>query len=115
IYLIKQYRMRGTGPSAAISEGGRRRLGPVLMTPAATIVAFTPMARGLTGGSAVISQPLALVVIGGLVTSTLLTLLLVPVLNLLVERRQERRRARRDAGAEPGSVVPSEGGKHSAG
>lgn len=115
IDLINQYRKQGMGLAEAISEGGRHRLRPILMTAAATIGALTPMALGLTGGSAFISRPLALVVIGGLVTSTLLTLLLVPVLYLLVERRQERRRARRDAGAEPGSVVPSEGGKHSAG
>jgi hydrophobic/amphiphilic exporter-1 (mainly G- bacteria), HAE1 family len=52
------------------------------------------MALGLTGGGAFISGPLAVVVIGGLVSSTVLTLLLVPVLYSLVERRSERRRLR---------------------
>jgi HAE1 family hydrophobic/amphiphilic exporter-1 len=49
------------------------------------------MALGLTGGGGFISQPLAVVVIGGLVSSTALTLVLVPVLYRLVEGRRERR------------------------
>ena len=52
------------------------------------------MGLGLTGGGAFISQPLAIVVIGGLVSSTVLTLLLVPVLYSLVERRSEKKRLR---------------------
>ncbi len=52
------------------------------------------MGLGLTGGGAFISQPLAVVVIGGLISSTVLTLLVVPVLYTLVERRGERRRLR---------------------
>ena len=48
------------------------------MTATATICALIPMGLGLTGGGAFISQPLAIVVIGGLVSSTVLTLLLVP-------------------------------------
>ena len=62
------------------------------MTATATICALIPMGLGLTGGGAFISQPLAVVVIGGLVSSTVLTLLLVPVLYSLVERRSERKR-----------------------
>jgi HAE1 family hydrophobic/amphiphilic exporter-1 len=70
------------------------------MTAAATIFALVPMSLGLTGGGVFISRPLAIVVIGGLVSSTLLTLVLVPILYTLVERRRERvalRRARRRA------------------
>jgi HAE1 family hydrophobic/amphiphilic exporter-1 len=55
------------------------------------------MALGFTGGGAFISGPLAIVVIGGLVSSTVLTLLLVPVLYSLVERRSEGRRLREAA------------------
>ncbi|MFC0582632.1 efflux RND transporter permease subunit [Micrococcoides hystricis] len=69
----------------AIEEGARHRLRPILMTALATILALTPMALGLTGSGGFISQPLAVVVIGGLVSSTLLTLILVPVLYRLVE------------------------------
>ncbi len=104
IDLVNQYRRRGLGVLDAVVEGARHRLRPILMTAAATVLALTPMALGLTGGSAFISQPLALVVIGGLVSSTVLTLVIVPVLYLLVERRsghrmsrREYRRARREA------------------
>jgi HAE1 family hydrophobic/amphiphilic exporter-1 len=64
------------------------------MTALATIFALTPMAIGLTGDSGFISQPLAIVVIGGLFSSTLLTLLLVPTLYWLVEGRKERKALR---------------------
>ena len=111
IDLINQYRKQGMGLAEAIAEGGRHRLRPILMTAAATIGALTPMAIGLTGGSAFISQPLALVVIGGLVTSTFLTLLLVPVLYLLVERRGERRRKRAQVAEQEGDGDES-GGSH---
>jgi multidrug efflux pump subunit AcrB len=103
--LVNQYRERGRGIDDAVTEGSRKRLRPILMTAAATIFALVPMAFGLTGGGVFISQPLAIVVIGGLFTSTLLTLVLVPVLYTLVERRRERgaarRQARRDAKASP--------------
>ncbi|WP_287903381.1 efflux RND transporter permease subunit, partial [Arthrobacter sp.] len=95
-----QYRRPEPGREAmsvadAIEHGARRRLRPILMTAAATVFALTPMALGLTGGGGFISQPLAIVVIGGLVSSTLLTLVLVPVLYRLVEGRRERRQERK--------------------
>jgi HAE1 family hydrophobic/amphiphilic exporter-1 len=92
IDLINQYRARGRALTEAVTEGARKRLRPIIMTAAATIFALVPMALGVTGGGAFISQPLALVVIGGLVTSTLLTLIVVPVLYTLQARRGERRR-----------------------
>jgi HAE1 family hydrophobic/amphiphilic exporter-1 len=55
------------------------------------------MALGITGEGGFIAQPLAVVVIGGLVTSTLLTLLLVPTLYAMVELRKERRAKKRAA------------------
>ena len=94
IDLINQYRGRGQDLRSAIIDGARLRLRPIIMTACATIFALIPMALGLTGGGAFISGPLAIVVIGGLVSSTVLTLLLVPVLYSLVERRSERRRLR---------------------
>jgi multidrug efflux pump subunit AcrB len=102
IDLINQYRRRGGDLRSAIIDGARLRLRPIIMTAAATIFALMPMALGLTGGGAFISGPLAIVVIGGLVSSTVLTLLLVPVLYSLVERRSERRRLR-NAPALPGA------------
>ena len=94
IDLINQYRNRGEDLRSAITDGARLRLRPIIMTACATIFALIPMALGFTGGGAFISGPLAIVVIGGLISSTVLTLLLVPVLYSLVERRSERRRLR---------------------
>jgi hydrophobic/amphiphilic exporter-1 (mainly G- bacteria), HAE1 family len=127
--LINHYRREGMGVQEAVIEGGRHRLRPILMTAIATIFALTPMAFGLTGEGGFISRPLAVVVIGGLVSSTLLTLILVPTLYTMVENRKQRsranrarRRARRaaakagvpapaadeSAADEPGSVVPAD-------
>ncbi|MEN3536732.1 efflux RND transporter permease subunit [Microbispora sp. ZYX-F-249] len=92
IDLINQYREQGLGVVEAVVEGGRRRLRPILMTAIATICALTPMALGVTGSGGFISQPLAIVVIGGLISSTLLTLVLVPTLYTMVERLKERMR-----------------------
>ncbi|MEU6471815.1 efflux RND transporter permease subunit [Streptomyces massasporeus] len=97
IDLINQYRKQGHGVVEAVIEGGRHRLRPILMTALATIFALLPMALGITGEGGFIAQPLAVVVIGGLVTSTLLTLLLVPTLYALVELRKERRAKKRAA------------------
>ncbi|MFI6761469.1 efflux RND transporter permease subunit [Micromonospora sp. NPDC050417] len=96
--LINQYREQGLSVQEAVVEGARRRLRPILMTAIATIFALLPMALGLTGEGGFISQPLAVVVIGGLLSSTLLTLLLVPTLYTMVEGRKERRRLRRGQG-----------------
>ncbi|MFI9559471.1 efflux RND transporter permease subunit [Nonomuraea endophytica] len=92
IDLINQYREQGMGIVEAVVEGGRRRLRPILMTAVATICALTPMALGVTGSGGFISQPLAIVVIGGLISSTLLTLVLVPTLYTMVERTKDRLR-----------------------
>ncbi|MFE2152348.1 efflux RND transporter permease subunit [Streptomyces lavendulae] len=97
IDLVNQYRAQGMGVVEAVVEGGRHRLRPILMTALATIFALLPMALGVTGEGGFISQPLAVVVIGGLVSSTLLTLLLVPTLYTMVELRKERRRAKKRA------------------
>ncbi|MDN6371824.1 MAG: efflux RND transporter permease subunit [Brevibacterium aurantiacum] len=91
IDLINHFRARGVDLRAAIVHGARLRYRPILMTAAATIFALVPMALGLTGGGVFISKPLAIVVIGGLISSTLLTLILVPVLYLLLEGAKERR------------------------
>nr|WP_306428171.1 efflux RND transporter permease subunit [Brevibacterium sp. 68QC2CO] len=97
IDLINHFRAHGVGLREAVVQGARLRYRPIIMTALATIFALTPMALGLTGGGVFISRPLAIVVIGGLVSSTLLTLVLVPVLYLLLEGTKERRRDRREA------------------
>ena len=95
--LINHYRAAGMSVQEAVIEGGRHRLRPILMTAIATIFALLPMGLGLTGEGGFISQPLAIVVIGGLVSSTLLTLVLVPTLYTMVENRKEKRKAKRAA------------------
>ncbi|MDX3458667.1 efflux RND transporter permease subunit [Streptomyces sp. ME02-8801-2C] len=101
IDLINQYRNQGYGVVEAVVEGGRHRLRPILMTALATIFALLPMALGVTGEGGFIAQPLAVVVIGGLITSTLLTLLLVPTLYAMVELRKERRAKKKAAKRQP--------------
>ena len=95
--LINQYRVRGMKVGDAIIHGASRRLRPILMTALATIFALLPLGLGLSGHGGFISQPLAIVVIGGLVSSTLLTLIVLPVLYYLVEGAKERREDRRAA------------------
>ncbi|MFJ7082230.1 efflux RND transporter permease subunit [Streptomyces griseus] len=97
IDLINQYRAQGLGIMEAVIEGGRHRFRPILMTALATIFALLPMALGVTGEGGFISQPLGIVVIGGLISSTLLTLLLVPTLYAMVELRKERRAKKKAA------------------
>jgi len=62
----------------AVIEAGKVRLRPILMTAIATLIAVVPIALGAEGME--IMQPVGIVVIGGLFTSTLLTLLIIPVL-----------------------------------
>ncbi|RIV32678.1 efflux RND transporter permease subunit [Micromonospora radicis] len=101
--LVNQYRAQGMSVREAVVEGGRHRLRPILMTAIATIFALTPMAFGLTGEGGFISRPLAIVVIGGLISSTLLTLILVPTLYAMVEDTKESVRAWRAGRSGAGS------------
>ncbi|MFT3968827.1 MAG: efflux RND transporter permease subunit [Micropruina sp.] len=97
IDLINQKRTSGSNIEQSIAAGARLRVRPIVMTALATIFALVPMALGLTGGGVFISKPLAVVVIGGLVSSTLLTLILVPVLYDLLENWRRNRRTKREA------------------
>src|SRR5579875_3224933 len=73
----------------ALALAGSVRIRPILMTALATIVALVPVASGLStaGGGGLISQPLALVVEGGLISSTFLTLVVIPVVYSILRRR----------------------------
>ena len=84
--LVEQYRERGLPLQEALIEGGRHRLRPILMTAVATMLALAPLAFSGNSGGGFIGAPLAVVVIGGLFTSTILTLILVPVLYSLASR-----------------------------
>src|SRR6266481_3033231 len=76
---INQMRDSGYGPREAVLKGARRRLRPVLMTAFVASFGFIPMAISTSTGAEV-QRPLASVVIGGLVSSTMLTLFLLPLL-----------------------------------
>ena len=104
IDLVNQYREKGLSTIDAVKAGGEKRLRPILMTALATILALTPMALGITGHGGFISQPLAIVVIGGLLSSTVLTLIVLPTLYNLVEGAKERRRARKAGSGDDGSA-----------
>jgi hydrophobic/amphiphilic exporter-1 (mainly G- bacteria), HAE1 family len=79
----------GHSLTEALMRAGRVRLRPIVMTAVATIVALVPVAVGLStsGGGGLISQSLAVVVEGGLVSSTFLTLIVIPVVYSLLKRR----------------------------
>jgi len=85
---INQLRARGLSLNDAILKAGPIRLRPILMTTAATILGMVPIALGF-GAGAELRAPMAVAIIGGLITSTLLSLLVVPVVySLLADLRQ---------------------------
>ena len=87
--FINDLRMRGYALDAAIREGALTRLRPVLMTALVASLGFVPMALNVGAGSEV-QRPLATVVIGGVLSSTILTLIVLPALYRLVHRGRER-------------------------
>ena len=89
ISLVEQLRRSGHSTFDALLEGGSTRLRPILMTALTTMIALVPLALGFGEGT-IIAAELATVVIGGLFTSTLLTLLVVPVIYSLVESVRQR-------------------------
>ncbi len=84
-------RRDGMALREAIEEAGRRRLRPILMTAMTTILAMVPLAIGLGEGGEV-QAPLARAVIGGLISSTLITLVIIPSVYLLFDTRLVRRK-----------------------
>ncbi len=99
IDYMNTLRRRGLALKTAVIRGGRTRLKPVLMTSATTLLALLPMALGI-GPGAELRYPIGRAVVGGLTTSTLITLVLIPTLYYLIERRLEHRRATADSGAQ---------------
>jgi HAE1 family hydrophobic/amphiphilic exporter-1 len=85
--LINQLRANGMEKIEAIMEAGRARLRPILMTTLTTALGLLPMALGI-GEGAEIRTPMAITVIGGLLVSTMLTLLVIPVVYSLLDRKQ---------------------------
>lgn len=99
IAFIRSLREEGRTLDAAIHEGALTRLRPVLMTALVASLGFVPMAIA-TGTGAEVQRPLATVVIGGILSSTILTLLVLPLLYQIAHRRDE------DEGQEPSASVP---------
>ncbi len=87
IDLINQLRSGGMDKHAAIMEACKVRLRPILMTTTTTILGLLPMAIGV-GEGAEVRTPMAITVIGGLLTSTLLTLVVIPVVYSLLDRKR---------------------------
>jgi multidrug efflux pump subunit AcrB len=81
---IKRLRVTGTERTLAIIESGKIRLRPIIMTTAATILGMLPITFGI-GAGAELRQPMAVAIVGGLLTSTLLSLIVVPVLYTLLD------------------------------
>jgi cobalt-zinc-cadmium resistance protein CzcA len=86
VSFINELRREGRTLAVAVREGALTRLRPVLMTALVASLGFVPMAIS-TGAGAEVQRPLATVVIGGILSSTALTLVVLPVLYTLVERR----------------------------
>ena len=104
--FIKDLRERGKELLEAIREGALTRLRPVMMTALVASLGFVPMAVNVGAGSEV-QRPLATVVIGGIISSTILTLLVLPALYMLVHRRAEQKERPSTPPAE-GVPVPAE-------
>lgn len=96
---VNQLREAGMAKGEAIVEGARSRLRPIMMTTACTLFGFLPLALAF-GEGAEVRSPMAITVIGGLLVSTLLTLVVIPVVYNLLDRRPDgyyHERARRNA------------------
>ena len=92
ISFIKNLRARGLPLDEAIRQGAMTRLRPVLMTALVASLGFVPMALATSAGAEV-QRPLATVVIGGILSSTILTLLVLPAIYRLAHARDEEERA----------------------
>jgi len=90
IDYINQLRDSGLSRSEAILKAGPVRLRPILMTTASTILGMLPIALGWGAGSE-LRSPMAIAIIGGLISSTLLSLIVVPVVYTLLDDWQPRK------------------------
>ena len=98
VSYISSLRADGKTVNEAIIEGTGARLRPVLMTATVAMLGLIPFLFA-TGPGSEVQRPLAIVVIGGLITCTLLTLVVLPVMYALIENQMERKRERADAAA----------------
>ncbi|MDD5347781.1 MAG: efflux RND transporter permease subunit [Candidatus Omnitrophica bacterium] len=90
IEFVNELRRRGYSPRDAVAEASKTRLRPILMTSLTTILGLLPLALGI-GEGAELQRPLAITVMGGLTSSTFLTLVFIPALYLVVTERFEQK------------------------
>jgi cobalt-zinc-cadmium resistance protein CzcA len=88
VSFINELRDKGASVGEAVRKGAELRLRPVMMTASVAILGLVPMLLS-SGVGAETQRPLASVVVGGLITSTLLTLVLLPVIYEWIESRKE--------------------------
>jgi HAE1 family hydrophobic/amphiphilic exporter-1 len=86
--MVEHLRKTGQSVQDALVEGGKTRLRPIIMTALTTILAMIPMAVIVSSGT-MLSAELAIVVIGGMITSTFLTLFVIPAIYSLVHQRRK--------------------------
>jgi len=107
-YVLQLIRIHGMNVTDALITGGRRRLRPILMTTLTTVLGLIPMGLGI-GEGAELQAPMARVLIGGLVSSTFITLFLIPTLFYLMETFRLRHRSEARETATGGEVEPALG------
>ena len=95
IDYTNQLRERGYGVTEALIEAGVVRLRPILMTTMAMIFGMLPVALGI-GAGAELRSSMGVVLVGGLITSTMLTLIIVPLVYLLIDRAQNYFKGQKD-------------------
>jgi cobalt-zinc-cadmium resistance protein CzcA len=110
VSYFNQLQEEGLDPRDAVVQGAATRLRTVLMTGMLAMLGLLPMALS-HGIGAETQRPLAIVIIGGLVSATLLTLLVLPSLYLVLERRRKEARARATAGPTLPSLFPPTAGE----
>ncbi|MFL5735127.1 MAG: efflux RND transporter permease subunit [Chloroflexia bacterium] len=107
--LVEQYKHRGFKTHDALVEGGRTRVRPIIMTAIATMFALMPLVLGFSEGS-IIAAELGTVVVGGLFTSTFLTLIVVPVAYSILDSTRNWLRRLFGGPDRPEEVEPSHNG-----
>jgi multidrug efflux pump subunit AcrB len=95
-----KYRDLGLSPEDSMIQAGRRRLRPIAMTALAAIAGMLPLAFAIGAGSQIL-QPLAIVVVGGLISSMVLSLIVTPAVNFYLQQA-----ARKIGRRETGSQIP---------
>ena len=105
VTFLNDQRKHGLSVRDAVRRGAAQRLRPVLMTASVAILGLVPMLIS-SGVGAETQRPLATVVIGGLITSTLLTLLLLPLIYEWSESRAEAKQRRREAAQDAEDAEP---------